>query len=536
MSWVLNTAYALLESAGYRPRELYTLARGNQVWRMTGGTSPISMFVRPDISYTPALITRDTIERTDESRANAVTVRVARTAPIADEVRAVHSEPMRCRIERWQDKDSDHPAPVCIADGDVANVRMRGGWVEFDVLTGAAIWDLPFPTRLISRQNQWPTYSEFTGVSEDDFSVETTVTAIDRSRISVAAIAEIDGTPVPDGYYDGGVIRVGGIGDHGEPMYVRKSVGTDFEINGRVIDGLDIGDTVTLVAGDNKSLLTARDKFGPQAVKNFLGFDLLPTSDLLQTGLINAPIIRSPYTTPVGVPPGDTVAGIPTALTVWQSAVETPDGASVFLTVNDPTAMLIRLEARSNDTGFDPDWTAFVSLVALDAGGTRYRFDVAKGPAGFVAVEIKITYLDPDDATEHVETIPLVYNSPFTFQQILSEGSPFLPDNFVMVEQPVGKIELRLYLTMTHDDFLILGTGASSFHEGYHALISIDARPGPYTLTLGTYPGNGITTPKPITDFLFLDGAPFNGVFALSGVAHYELLIRGGSFEFTTLT
>jgi hypothetical protein len=33
------------------------------------------------------------------------------------------------------------------------------------------------------------------------------------------------------------MIRVGGIGDHGEPMYVRYSTGLDFFVNGRVLSG-----------------------------------------------------------------------------------------------------------------------------------------------------------------------------------------------------------------------------------------------------------------------------------------------------------
>jgi hypothetical protein len=185
MTWLISSAYSALESIGYRPRELYTFARGDQVWRMTGGTSLLTIFGRPGLSYQPALITRDRIERSDESRSSSVTVRVARTTPVADALREVRASPMTLRLERWQDKDADHPAPVVIIPaGEIANVRLVGGWVEFEVLnglTGDAVFDLPFPSRLISRQNQWPTFSEFTAVNEEDFSFETTITAITRS-------------------------------------------------------------------------------------------------------------------------------------------------------------------------------------------------------------------------------------------------------------------------------------------------------------------------------------------------------------------
>jgi hypothetical protein len=384
---------------------------------------------------------------------------------------------MVLHIERWQDKDADHPAPVRVAFGPIANVRLVGGWVEFEVLndlTGDSVFDLPFPSRLISRQNQWPTYSEFTAVTEDDFSFETTITAITRSTITVAAKA----TDTEDGYYDGGMIRVGAIGEHGEPMYVRYSTGLDFFVNGRVLSGLSVGDAVTLVAGDDKSLTTARDKFGQQAVRRFLGFDLLPTTDVLQTGLDNAPVTRSPYSetgTPPTTPAGTPTPSLPTGLTVHQAVVQTATDVTVTLTVDDPDSILTSIEVRSNSVGFEPDWTSWIPLT-LVADQSIATF--TKGLLNAVRVQYRITY---GGGTPGVQTTDDTYHGGWHDEQTWLENNPsagLVAFDFAAIP---GQAEVRAYLTMTQDD--ILSADVSTFGPGDSVKLAVDARGGPFFLT-----------------------------------------------------
>lgn len=478
MTWIVSSAYSALESIGYRPRELYTFTRGSNVWRMTGGTSVIdAIFSRPGLSYQPGVIARDRIERSDESRAASVTVRVARTTPVADALREVRASPMLLHIERWQDKDAGHPAPVRVAFGPIANVRLVGGWVEFEVLndlTGDSVFDLPFPSRLISRQNQWPTYSEFTAVNEDDFSFETTITAITRSTITVAATAP----DTEDGDYDSGMIRVGGIGDHGEPMYVRYSQGLDFFVNGRVLSGLDVGDTVTLVLGDDKSLTTARDKFGAQAVRRFLGFDLLPTTDPLQTGVANAMIFRSPYTesgAPPTTPSGTPTPSLPAGLSVHQAVVETPTDVTVKLTIDDPDGILTLVEARYDNVGFAVDWVGWNTVPIVDNQST---LTYPKGLLDAVRVQYRITY---GGSTPGVQTTDNTYHGGWHDVQVWVENNPsagLVGFDFSAIP---GQAEVRAYLTMTQDD--ILSADVTGFDPGDSLKLAVDARGGPFFLT-----------------------------------------------------
>jgi hypothetical protein len=447
--------------------------------------------------------TRDRIEaKSDESRANTVTVRVARTVPVADAIRDVHAAPMQVRIERWQDKTQ---TILCRSRSRAGASRTCGSSAAGSssmLVRGQVIWDLPFPSKMITRQNQWPTYSEFTGVSEDDFSFETTITAIERSTITVAAKAP--GTS--DGYYDGGMIRVGGIGEHGEPMYVRTSVGVAFEINGRVLSGLSVGDAVTLIAGDDKSLITARDIFGQQAVDRFLGFDLLPTSDVLQTGLDNAPIVRAPYTSdgqPPTSAPGDPTPSLPPTLVINQAVVQTPDDVTLTLTVDDPGAALTSIEVRTNSVGFAPDWSAWTTLTP-GSDPTVYAFTAAKGRIDAVRVQVRITYVDPADSLTHQQTTDDTYHGGWHDEQTWAENTPSAGLVTFDFDSIPGQAEVRGYLTMTQDDTLA-PSGPETFAIGDSVKLAIDARGGPFTLS---FPPKSYLDSAPVTS-LTVNGLVF---------------------------
>jgi hypothetical protein len=151
---------------------------------------------------------------------------------------------------------------------------------EFNLVTGESRLNEPFPTKLIERQTQWAAFSAESGVDEADFSFDTTITDIDRGIISVASI---DGNDEP--YYNLGQLKFGA-GATAERVFVNYHVGTEFHIAGRLPAGVIVGSDVTLVAGNDGMLKTAIDKFGPDAVDRFLGFDLLPSTDPLVTGLL----------------------------------------------------------------------------------------------------------------------------------------------------------------------------------------------------------------------------------------------------------
>lgn len=272
---LLTSVYAALERLGGRPRELYTFARADQMWRYTSAGAPITV-AATGLTYEPAIITRGRAERAADPGAVVVTVRVARTVPLADALKETRAFPMVLGIHRHQ---PDNPAaiPILLAYGDVVGAKFTGGWVEIDIASGERLFDQPFPSKVIERQCQWETYSGPCGVNEDDFSFETTILDIERSKILVD---DVDGAA--DHYYDLGQLAFGST-EPIERAYVAKQIANEFHIFGRVPTGVAIGDPITLIAGDNHTLATCRDKFNN--VERFIGFDLLPLEDPMQSGL-----------------------------------------------------------------------------------------------------------------------------------------------------------------------------------------------------------------------------------------------------------
>lgn len=270
------STFSFLEKLGGRPRELWTFMRGNTVWRYCSSRSSITV-PATGLTYAPALLFRERIQRTAESSAATVTCHVARTMPIADAIHEVRSLPLKLRIEGFQLGDDD-VVPVVLHEGPVMNPAITtDGWLTFDCVSNDRLFTQPFPSKKVERQCQWSTYSADSGLDEADFSFDTTITAINRGSIDVASVDSN-----PDGYYDAGQIKLGGAPQ--ERLYVNYQVGTNLTFFGGMLSGVTVGDAVTLIAGDNKLHATWRDKFAN--IERFSGFDRLPTTDPLQTGFV----------------------------------------------------------------------------------------------------------------------------------------------------------------------------------------------------------------------------------------------------------
>jgi hypothetical protein len=270
---LLTSIYAALERLGGRPRELYTFARADKMWRYSSAGSPITV-AATGLTYVAAVITRSRIERGTDPGQIAVTVRVARTTPLVDALKEIRTFPMVLGIHRHQ-PDNVAAVPVLLAYGDVCGVKFTGGWAEIQIAGGERLFSQPFPSKVIERQCQWATYSGACGVDESAFSFATTILSIERSKILVTSVSG-----AADHYYDLGQLALAG----NERVYVAKQIGNEFHIFGALPTGVGVGDAVTLIAGDDKTLATCRDKFNN--VDRFLGFDLLPLDDPMQTGLV----------------------------------------------------------------------------------------------------------------------------------------------------------------------------------------------------------------------------------------------------------
>lgn len=393
-------SFSVRELLGGRPRWLYTFARANQVWRLSGAGSAVTV-AATGMTYAPAFITHDRIQQNADVGAETVMVRVALTTPIADALREVSTHPILLRIEKHQPQDAEN-VPIVRAFGDVARVRLANGMIEFDLVTGEASLGLAFPNKKVERQCQWATFSAESGLEERSFSYATTLTAIDLRTVTVASIGFAF-----DGYYHAGQLKLGN-GPHADRVFVDYHVGPVFTLAGKlpswVVEAFRAFDEddgppvdVTLVAGDDKMFTTWRDRFGAVGVDRFLGFDLLPATDPMQTGVDRTPLQRTPYA-------GGTVSGTegsatpPLPFRIYPEASETDTDGTVTLRVADPEERITSVEFRSNPTGDAGDWSAW---DAADFSSTPPTYvATASKVDGLIIIEVRVTYLDEAEAPQ----------------------------------------------------------------------------------------------------------------------------------------
>lgn len=291
--------FAAREILGGQPRNLYTFLRGDRVWSYNSAGRVLAIpFASGTVTYTPALITRGRIQRGSDSGALRTHIKIARTVPIAAELSRYSTFPIYCGIHRWQGAADVGMLPPLQHFGSIANVVLNEGFVECDVVTGEAAFAQVFPSKAFSVHCPLGTYSGRCGVDEAAFSIDATILAMDRSKMTLDFVrpdwTHDEGAgpvtdAVPDSWFDAGqIVWTEDTECPRERVYIESGLtgigANEFQILGPVPYGAAVGDAVKLVAGDDRSLTTCRKKFNN--VRNFLGFDQLPVEDPLRSGFI----------------------------------------------------------------------------------------------------------------------------------------------------------------------------------------------------------------------------------------------------------
>lgn len=277
---LIDSIFAAFERFGGRPRELFTFALGADMWRYTSAGSAVTV-AATGLTYVPALIGRGRIQRSDESGAVTVAVKLGRGVAVVERLIESRSQPAALAIHRHQPGDA-LSVPILLAYGDVVGLTMQpDGWVAANLVTAEGSFALPFPRPVIDRQCQWQTYSPDCGLDEANFSFATTVTARDRTTLTVDSVDGHD-----DNYYTLGQL-VYTDGARRYRFFISSQLDTTLQIVGGLPDSfaaaLESGPVaVTLIAGDDKLNHTCSQKFAN--IDRFLGFRYLPVLDPLKVG------------------------------------------------------------------------------------------------------------------------------------------------------------------------------------------------------------------------------------------------------------
>lgn len=282
---LIDTIFAALERLGGQPRELFTFALGADLWRYTSAGRAVTV-VATGLTYVPAMIERGRIQRNDESGAVTVAIKLGRGVAVVDRLIESRSTPAALAIHRHQPGD-DTSMPILLAYGDIVGLTMQpDGWITANLVTAEASFTLPFPRPVIDRLCQWQTYSPDCGLDEASFSFATTVTARDRTTLTVDSVDSHD-----DNYYTLGQLLFTDPDDATKRyrFFVASQLGTTLKIIGGLPDSFDdaLADgpvDVTLIAGDDKTNFICSQKF--DNIDRFLGFRYLPVLDPMKVGNI----------------------------------------------------------------------------------------------------------------------------------------------------------------------------------------------------------------------------------------------------------
>jgi len=252
--------------AQLRPRYFYHFFRGTQDWFYTNDRAPQSYAGE---KYLPLEINHSPIDRGGEDRPGAVQVRLPTDSDIGLVLQAGDSPtPLSLRISSYDLGAVDDPAIIF-------NGEIQGADIDGEICTAHAV---PLQARLAVEMPRgrfqrwkcrWNTYDPFTcKVNPAAYTHVGVVTGIDGLLVSVSGTSEFSTDP---NFFALGVMTKGEY----KGMIERQS-GDDVTLQ-FMIPGLVVGDTVSLLAGDDRTRETCVNKFNN--IARYWAFGEMPVTN-----------------------------------------------------------------------------------------------------------------------------------------------------------------------------------------------------------------------------------------------------------------
>ncbi len=253
-----------------RPMELYHFFRGTEDWFYT--SSKFVIVFEGDV-YEPLEITRSTIDLGGEDKPGAITVRLPTDSDLGALLQAGTSPtPISLQITRIQRDALTQPAIIFI--GELSTADDQDEMTAVQALPFLARLDFTIPQGLFQRrQCHWNTFDTLTCKAvKATFTYTGEVTAISGVQVTVDGAVDFDpGTGTRVDMFALGIIQKG----EWQGMIESQS-GNVLTLIERV-PTLEVGDEVQLIAGDDRTPETCRDKFGK--IARYLAFPDMPVVD-----------------------------------------------------------------------------------------------------------------------------------------------------------------------------------------------------------------------------------------------------------------
>jgi hypothetical protein len=246
-----------------RLRELYHFWRGVEDWRYTSYRTRLAFHGE---LWEPLPITRSEIEVGSEDRPGVVDVTVPTSSGIGTVLQAGSAPtPISLRIYQFHQGIVDDYA--IIFNGEVQAADIEGETCVIQAVPLQARMSMVLPRGLYQRERcTWNTYDPLTcGKSTAGFLHTGAVTAINGLQVAVAGAAAFNADPA---FFALGVMMKG---EWKAPIQSQSedSMALDF-----MIPGLIVGDTVTILAGDDRTKETCLTKY--DNIERYMAFSQMP--------------------------------------------------------------------------------------------------------------------------------------------------------------------------------------------------------------------------------------------------------------------
>lgn len=253
--------YRELERSLFRskPVELYHFFRGTEDWYYTSSKFVVSFSDSADTGiYDPLAIVRGAVDLGGADKPGALSITLPVDCDLGLLLQAGTSPtPISVRVIRFQTEAPDEPA--IIFTGDLGNADIQDEKITLQCWPFGARLNRTVPRGLYQRaQCQVNTYDPFTcGVDKATYTYEGEVTAINGLAITVDGAADFDpGTGTRPDMFALGILQFG------EHLAAIDTQSDDAVTLWEAVPGLQVGDTVQLVAGDDRLQETCTIKFG----------------------------------------------------------------------------------------------------------------------------------------------------------------------------------------------------------------------------------------------------------------------------------
>lgn len=237
-----------------RPIEVYHFFRGTEDWFYT--SSKFTVIFESE-TYTPLEITRGQIDYGGEDRPGALPITFPTDTDLGLLLQAGSvASPVSVRVTRIQSDAATDPAIIFL--GELGGADVDGENVTVQCWPFTARMDLTVPQGLFQRdQCQWNTYDPNTcKVDKATYTFEGEVTEIDGLNVTVDGALDFDpGTGTRSDMFSLGIIQKGE-----QQGMIDLQMGNIVRLI-ELLPTLVVGDMVQLVAGDDRSMATCRDKF-----------------------------------------------------------------------------------------------------------------------------------------------------------------------------------------------------------------------------------------------------------------------------------